>query len=168
MPPVGQPKDYLPDSVEKILELLRNTFGKQFNYFNGDPIAIAESSLPAITVSEPTAQIQEDATGTDEIIETVLIKLVFNKKDDLGASPDTLQTEWKQRHLVKGQDPQSKEWADGTLMKALRENFTIDDTRLSQDIRIEADVNVRPEDVITNEYWVTITTRRLAFVPSRT
>lgn len=159
---------YYKDGVARVIELLKNAFGDQFKaYFNGQPEEIPESYLPCIMVSETTGRIASGATGTDNILETIMIIIALNKKDDIGAGPDVDLTEFKLRKLVKGQDPTTAEYLPNTVMYALRKHITMNDSVLSTSIETDFDVNVRGEDTVTQEGYIIITMERLAIVPSR-
>jgi len=162
---------YYKDGVARILELLKDTFGNQFSYFNGQPEDIAASQLPCIMVSETAGTIESDATGVDRITETVLIIVAMNRKDDIGAGEDTNLTEFKLRKIVKGQYPESHanagQYLPETVMYALRKNITMENAILSSDITTDFDIIQRGEDTFTQEAYVTVTLQRLAAVPSR-
>jgi hypothetical protein len=159
---------YYKDGVARIIELLKDAFGDQFRaYFNGQPEEIAESYLPCIMVSETTGRIASDATGFDAVSETIQIIIALNKKDDIGAPPEQELTEFKLRKLVKGQDPSTREYLPNTVMYALRKHITMNDGILNQSIETDFDVNVRGEDTVTQEAYVTVTLTRLAKVEER-
>lgn len=163
---------YYKDGVARILELLKDTFGDQFRaYYNGNPEEIPASMLPCVIVSETTGVIESGATGTDDILETVIISLVMNKEDDMGSDPEKDLTEFKLRKLVKGQYPQGHakagQYIENTVMYAIRRYITMQDSVLNSRIETDFDVNVRGEDVITQEAYVVVTLERMAYVPSR-
>lgn len=159
---------YYKDGVARVLELMREAFGDDFKaYFNGQPEEIPESALPCVMVSETTGQIASGATGTDDIAETILIILALNKKDDIGADPETDLTEFRLRKMVKGQHPTTKEYLPKTVMYAIRKHITMDDAILGSDINTDFDVNVRGTDTVTQEAYITVTLQRLAIVPDR-
>lgn len=164
----GDQTDYFRDGVTRILDLMRDTFSDRItNYFNGDPEFIGKSYYPCICVSLPQTEITPGATGQDNVAEKVMIKLVFNKLDDANADPNTDLTELKLRRMVQGQDPATGQWLPGTLMYALRTNLTLGNVNLNEDVQIAYDVNLRPDDTITQEAWVTVNTNRKALVPAR-
>lgn len=159
---------YYKDGVARVLELLKDTFGDQFKaYYNGQPEEIPESMLPCIMISETQGKVASGATGTDNILETILIIVALNKKDDIGADPSTDLTEFKLRKFVKGQNPQTGEYLPETVMYALRKHITMHDAVLSTVIDTDFDVNIRGEETVTQEAYVTVTMERLALVPSR-
>lgn len=163
---------YYKDGVARILELLKDTFGDQFKaYFNGQPEEIGDSQLPCIMVSESSGSVESDATGVDLITERILIILSANRKDDIGADPQTQLTEFKLRKWVKGQYPEGHslqgQYLEETVMYAIRKHITMNDAVLSSDIETDFGIIQRGEDTFTQEAYVTVTVKRLAAVPSR-
>lgn len=158
---------YYKDGVARIIELMKDAFGDQYKYFNGQPEEIPESLLPVIMVSETQGNVQSDATGYDRITEVVQIIIAFNKKDDVGAPPEQELTEFKLRKLVKGQHPTTSEYLPETVMYALRKHITMNGAALRTLIETDFDVNIRGEQTVTQEATVTVTIERLAKVPER-
>lgn len=158
---------YLKDGATRVLELMKDTFGSRYiAYFNGDAEP-GESSLPCIMVSSQTATVASGASSTDDIDESVLIILSRNRKDDLGAGPDDELTEFKLRKDVFGQDPNTMQYLEGTVMYALRKHFTLNGAAIENAITIDFAPNVRNAVIPTQEAYVTINLTRLAIVPSR-
>lgn len=153
--------------VERILDVLKANFGDYFKaYYDGDPILIGQSSLPAIAIDMEEEKYDLGPTGFDNNGQQVVIKLIMNKKDDFGADDKTDQTGKKLRILAAGRS------ANGLLLPesvvgALRTDFTLAETLLDQEISIKYGVMPRPEDVITAEAHITIVTRELQEVPNR-
>lgn len=165
--------NYYKDGVARVLELMKDTFGDYFKaYFNGQPENIPESMLPCLMVSETTGRIESGATGTDNIIETIVIILVENKKDDAGSDPEKDLTELRLRRLVKGQYPEGSakvgQYIEKSVMYAIRTYISMSDAVLNSEIETDFDVNIRGENTITQEAYVAITLERMALVPSRT
>lgn len=158
---------YYKDGVARVLELIKDALGDSYTYFNGQPEELQESYLPCVMVSETVGAVESHATGTDLIRENILIIIALNKKDDIGAGPDVDLTEFKLRKLVKGQHPTTGEYLPETVMYAIRKHITMNDAVLSSSIETDFDVNVRGEDTVTQEGYVTVTMERLAIVPSR-
>jgi hypothetical protein len=158
---------YYKDGVARILELLKNALGSNYTYFNGEP-EFTDTYLPCVMVSETTGGIKSHATGTDLITETIVITIALNKKDDILSTDPTIDlTEFKLRKLVKGQHPETGEYLPETVMFALRKHITMQDSILSSSITTDFDENVRGDDTITQEAYVTVTMERLAIIPSR-
>lgn len=164
----GNSANYKQTGADKILGLLRTTFGDKFKtYYNGDPEAIPQSALPAITANITRQRIDNEATGVDIIIEDILVKMILNKKDDFGAAANSDLTEVKLRRMAAGQDATTGQWLEGTLMYTLRTQITLNDTTVGQNIAINYDVNLRPDDVVTMEAWAEISVSRFVQVPQR-
>jgi hypothetical protein len=159
---------YYKDGVARIIELLKDALGDGYTYFNGQPEEIPESLLPCVMVSETVGKVESHATGTDLLTETIMIIIALNKKDDiLGPDPNIDLTEFKLRKLVKGQHPDTGEYLPETVMYALRKHITMSDSILKTDITTDFDENVRGEETVTQEAYVTVRMERLAIVPSR-
>ena len=162
---------YLKDGVERVIELLKNTFGDTFKkYFNAEVLNIPQDMLPCIMVTEEQGTIQSDASGQDKLTETITIMVVLNKKDELGGDEDSNLAGFKVRKLVKGQDPSTSypyEYVTKSVMYALRTHISMDDTVINSSITTEFGPNVRGATLATEEGYVTLTIERLALVPSR-
>ena len=162
---------YLKDGVARVIEILKNTFGDNYNYFDAELLDIPNDYLPCFMVTEEQGTIQTDATGMDKITETITIMLVINKKDELGGDENSNLAGFKVRKLIKGQDPNTSfpyEYIPQSVMYALRTHVSMTDTVINSTITTEFGPNVRGADLATEEGHVTITLERLAAVPSRT
>ncbi len=163
--------DYYKDGVARILNLMRETFGDQFKaYFDDELPNIPEELLPCIMVTETTGTISSGATTTDDITESVKIILSMSAKDDFGGSADSNLTGYKLRKLVKGQDPSTSwpfQYHEKTVMYALRTHVTMDEAVMSSTIDTEFGVNVRGDNLFTQEAHITVVITRHALVPTR-
>lgn len=164
---------YFKDGVARVLELMKDTFGDMFvTYFSGQPAEIPESALPCIMVSEAEGTVVTGATGTDVIQENILIVLALNKKDDIGANGEVADdlTETRLRRLVKGQKPGPggfPEYIEQTVMYALRKHITLGDTVVGNSISTDFSINLRGDNLATQEAYVTLTIERHAGIPQR-
>lgn len=161
---------YVKDGVKRVLDLMRETFGDNYTYFDDELIDIPENSLPCIMVTETSGEIGPDATTTDKITETMDIIIVFNVKDDLGADENTELTGNKIRRMVKGQDPNTNypyEYIPQSVMYALRTNVTLDDAVVSSRVTTSFGPDIRGESLHTMEGRITLTIEREAAVPVR-
>lgn len=158
---------YYSDAVDRILAYLEGGFGAKFHrYYEGDPIYIPQSLMPAICVMKLSGETKPSATGTNDLIEKILIKVVYNKKDDYGSnfSDDKIDfTERKLRRLVSARDPITKEFMNGTIFGILMTNFTLGNEviqmNLTDDYAIDyrpATSNPRGEVMLTQEAYVTV------------
>lgn len=159
---------YYKDANARILELLKDTFKDTFKaYFDGDAEP-GESYLPCVMVSSQTTNVDTEATGTDNLQESIIIIVAFNKKDDLGARPDQQLTEYRLRKIILGQDPDTSQYLPQTFMGVLRTHFTLDDgIVIDNRISIDFAPNIRSTNIPTQEAYITVNINRLAIVPSR-
>lgn len=156
------------DVVARITDLIKATYlGKVNAVYEGDPIVIPDVALPAVIVEKLEGSSTLDATGTDIISEHISVRLVMNKRDDLGASDEVNLTERKLRLWIEGRDPATGYYLPDTLMYLLRTNITLGNEVLDSDIDVRYDVNPRPEDMFTSEGQITLITRTRVIVPNR-
>ena len=75
--------------VDRIIELLKAQQG--FSYFKkfyyGDPYEIPLHDMPCVAVELLRTEINAGPTGMDKVIQTVQIKLIYNKRDDFTTAP---------------------------------------------------------------------------------
>lgn len=161
---------YYTDAVELIHARLRSLLGEKYTYFVGDdPIAIPEASLPSVVIEPLTTVVRSSATMTDDYRETILIKVILNKKDDWGAEADSINLTKRQlSRLVQGRDPTTGYYATNSILGSLRTQLTLGDYALDNDIDIDYNVDLRPDEVITSEAYVTVMLRTRVLVPNRT
>lgn len=162
--------DYYEDGVQRVLRLMKDTFGDYFKgYFNGELLNLTEEYLPCIMVTSPGAQVVSGPTTADDITETVIIVVVLNVKDDIGATTDTELTDYRVRKLVMGQDPANAQYLPNTVVFALRKHLTMNSDTLESSINAEFTPNARgsASDIATQEGYVTVTIKRRIYVPSR-
>lgn len=164
--------DYFEDGVDRILRLMKDTFGPQFKqYYNGEIINPPASLLPCIMVTETKSDINTDATGFDVIQEEIIIIVVLNLNDYTGGSSETVLADYALRKLVQAQDPTTKQYIAESVLGAIRTHFTMDSDTLYNSCQIDFTPSQRgtAADVInTQEAYITITMQRLVPVPSRT
>lgn len=158
---------YYDDAAKLIMTRVRGILGEDYSYYDGDPILIPEANLPAVVVEPLTMQINASATMTDDFFETILIKVILNKKTDYGADGQTDMTKKKLRRLIAGRDPETGYYTTNSLVGSLRTQITLGDYALQNDMEVQFDVDVRPEDVITSEAYITCTLRTRVIVPNR-
>lgn len=161
---------YFIDAVAKILELLKLNFGEEFkSFYNGDPLLIGESSLPAISVSKISGTNTLGPTGFDEVTEVIMIKLITNKKEDYGASDDVDLTDNKIRNWMEGLDQITGLYVDQCVMSIVRTNITISQTVLDHDEEVAYGVVPRDQksDFWTSEAHLKLTLRRYIQIPGR-
>lgn len=162
-----------PDAVFRIRQLLRQTFGEDFKgYYDGDPDPIGKSLLPCISVTETDTSFDVSATETDENVHTILIKIMFNKKDDYGAAfsdKDVDLTSRKLRMIVQGRDPATGNYLPNTILGILRPNFTLGNFGVGNQGKVAYGVNEREEvdGVATAEAHIMLTITEKQVIPTR-
>lgn len=166
------PTNYFEDGVDRVLRLMRDTFGSKFKrYFNGEALNPAPSMLPCIMVTETKSRINTDATGLDIAQEEIIIIVVLNMKDYAKISDDTVLPDYELRRIVQGQDPITKQYMPQTVLGAIRTHFTMDQDTLYNAADVDFTPGIRGNKEATINTWeayVTITMQRLIPVPSRT
>lgn len=164
----------------RILELLRENAGNVFHaYFDGEPVLLANSLLPAIIVDLQRSEPLVAATRQDKWRHTITIKVAVDKMDDAdmgqadGAdkiipvpSVNTL------RSLVFGRDSTTSNYLDTSLIGILRRNMTMQGAVIDQNITAEYGVNERPGfdnvNVVTSEVHLTLSVTETLNVTDRT
>ena len=111
-----------------------------------------------------------DMTGTDTMTETIIISLIYSEKPDFNNPISQYQntTLRKIQNLVQARDPVTLEWKAGTIMEAIRTNFTLDDSVLTNKPVINYNLSPIPEAPTILEASITMTVESLIPVPSRT
>lgn len=170
---------YYSDATDRILAYLEGGLGKGIikRYFEGDPLHIPASLMPAICVMKLSGDTKVSATGTNDLIEKLLIKVVFPKKDDYGSnfSDDKVDfTERKLRRLVSARDPVTGKFLNGSIFGILMSNITLGDVVLSMDLADDYALDYRPagpdpagELMMTSEAYITVDLRMRVIVTPR-
>jgi hypothetical protein len=159
-----------PDSLARIQTLVRDTFEDIFlAYYEDDPIIIPKNNFPCIITEKVAGNVSQKGarTGSDLISEKIMIRLVMDKRDDIGKSDDYDMTKRRLRRLVEARDPTTGYFQPDTLMYVLRTNISLGSTIIDQDIDINYDLQPRPERQVTAEAIITIVTRQQVTIPNR-
>ncbi|AZZ51429.1 hypothetical protein C1I64_04810 [Rathayibacter festucae DSM 15932] len=146
----------------RVLNLMERTFGSTFKkYFDDDPGAIATFDLPCVVVTELSDVTEGAAFGQDDVTESIMIKLVFNKRD--GYANDKVEevvfNQREIRKLVGARDPLTGRFLDRTVKGAIRQYVTEGVTSVSDAMNTEYGVAPRSNGVTTLEAHVTFTLR---------
>jgi hypothetical protein len=156
-------------ATQRIIRLLKDLYptGPFKAIYDGDPILIAESNLPAIAVEFQGNRNSSGPTGTDRVeAETIVIKVILNEKDDWGASEDQDLTQKRIREYVEGRDANGY-YLPQSIKGALRTKLSLEGAALDADMQFELGSLPRPNDVITAEGHLTITVSYLVGIPNR-
>lgn len=158
---------YFSDAVDRILAYLEGGLGNNFHrYFEGDPIHIPASLMPCICVMKLSGETKVSATGTNDLNEKLLIKVVYNKKDDYGSNfiDDKVDfTERKLRRLVSGRDPNTAAFLPGSIFGILMTNITLGNVVIRMELADDYGIDYRPETpdpkgeyLLTSEAYITV------------
>ena len=78
-----QTGQYEDPILEKVLDLIDHNNQDVKGFFQGDPLLIPRSSLPAIIASKDTTNIADVSSGEDEHIMGVVLTLVVDVRDTI-------------------------------------------------------------------------------------
>jgi hypothetical protein len=164
------PTSYGKTLVDTIIELLKAEQG--FNHFKrfyyGDPYDIPISYMPCVVVELQKTNIDFGPTGMDNIIQTVQIKLIYNKRDDYGSTSTSEVTGVRTLEaFAQGTDPTSLEYEQHTVLGVLRKYVTIENTATDQTVDIQYGIVPR-KDGPTAECHITFVVEGLQIVSGRT
>lgn len=152
--------------VDKIIKYLKDNCDKRIkSYYFGDPLTLPVSNLPAIIVSKRTTNISQGATGLDEADKIYSVKLVFNKKDEIGKNPSEVAIQRTMADIIEGTD-ESGNFTAQSIMGVLRSYFTLGNTINDQLIGIEYFLTERG-DLITEEAEIIINIKDFVNVTNR-
>ncbi|SDP33123.1 hypothetical protein SAMN04487914_10883 [Arthrobacter sp. ok909] len=157
-------------ATQRIARFLKDLYanGPFKAFYDGDPILIAESNLPAIAVQFQGNRNTSGPTGTDRVeAETIVIKVILNEKEDWGAAEDQDLTQKRIREYVEGRDPATGYYLPESIKGALRTKLSLEGAALDADMQFELGSLPRPNDVITAEGHLTITVSYLVGIPNR-
>ncbi|WIE74485.1 hypothetical protein [Curtobacterium sp. MCSS17_007] len=146
------------DRVTKVIDLLRDRFGEYFKrYFDDDPGDIAAFDLPCVIVSENQDVTSQGSMSQDDIEEQILIKVVFDKKDDYRNDKEVLDapTQRKLRAIVGRRDETTGHYMDQTVKGAIRDFGRLDQNEIADDMTTEYGIQPRDSGLMTIEAHVT-------------
>lgn len=146
--------------LDRILRFLKDLYsnGPFKAFFDGDPLDIPTSKLPAICVVKAQDTTGVGPTGRDRIIEEITIKVVLNKRDDFKTNPvDIDLTEKRIRDLVEARDKTTGQYLPQSIKGALRTKLTMENIALNQTMTFELGIVPRTEKLLTSEGHLTIT-----------
>lgn len=157
----------MQDIIDKIIEKLKLSFGDEIKqYYQGDPIAVPAANLPCIYVEGDGTDISAGATGTDELVHTVGIGIIIDKRGEINRNADENVSHRRLIELTQKRDT-SGNFASNSIIGILRTNFTLSNTINDQTLRTEYGIRERGE-IITAEARITARISELVVVPSRT
>lgn len=151
-------------------------------YFDGEPVLIGQSHLPALIVEWETSTPLVAPTRHDKWQHNILIKVLVNKMDDAGM-PDVagqsariieVPTKKRLERFIFARDATTGQYIDNCIMGVLRRNFTLNGKISDQIInQIQFGNSQRPQlgdgdTIVTSEAHLRLAGRELIQVPDRT
>jgi hypothetical protein len=157
------------NTATALLNLLKAKYkdGTVKSFYEGDPIQIPDAAYPAIIVEKISARVGVDASGMDKMIENLVIKIVMNKKEDLGQDDTVDMTERKLREFVEGRDDNGL-YASNTILNLIRTMLTLEGRVVNNDTNISYDVIPLGGGRARSEADITVTLTERILVPNRT
>lgn len=150
------------DTVPRIIEILKDVFkgGPFKEFYDGDPELIPDFNLPCICVSKLGDSTDIETSASDQVVEQVIIKVVYDKRDDWTADVDPLDmTEKKIRDIIGKIDETTGHYETTTIKSALREHLDEQNMVLDDEMTVALGINPRSAELLTAEGHVTITVK---------
>lgn len=147
------------DGAQRLKNVVEAQCGSLFKaYFIGVPDAIPEAAMPCVIFYKVAGKISlSQRTGTDDLVEQVMIHILLNGKDGFG-TPDDDDTVMRQLFTtVEGRDPQNGNYLPTSIMYAIRQNLTLSGTVYNHDEEMNYSVTSRPEQPNIVEAIITAT-----------
>ena len=153
---------------EIVLNLLKDAFGDQFRLYRvGDPIQPGQSQLPAIFVTETQLKVNQGATGMDELVHSLEIQIVFNKKDELGNPNEGNTLDTIIDNCIFGVDEDTGEYLPNSILGLIRKNITLGGLSFDTQVEVRKGIVPRPQEMLTAEGQVDITVSEFQVVNNR-
>lgn len=155
------------DLIKKVISLLEDNVNPQIKrpFYDGDPVIIPVSSLPVIAVEMSGSEIDEGPTGYDSHKDTIIIKVIVDKRVDFNKMANEVVAQKTLRDYVKGVDDDDNLKAD-SVVGVLRKYLTLDKKVLDQLLTIEYSV-VKREEITTEEAWITLSSESIMRINNR-
>jgi len=157
------------DVVQRIIKLLEDHVHPDLKrpFYDGDPIAIPASKLPTISVEMTDCDIDEAATGHDSHLDTIMIKVIVDKRVDFDKKEGEVVAQKTLRDYIKGVGSDGK-LKSNSVVGVLRNNLTLSSAVLDQLMQVNISVVRRGDDTITEEAWISLTTESIVDMSERT
>lgn len=166
----------------RILETLEAELGDMFNvYFDGEPVLIGLSHLPALIVDVESSSPLQGPTGHDRWLHSIVLKVCVNKMDDAALGDMTgeanriidVPTKQRLQKMIFAKDSTTRQYITNSVMGVLRRNFTMDGTISDQKVTVEYGNSQRPGfsdggTVVTSEAHLRFDAREQIPVANRT
>lgn len=164
----NQDSAFAQDSVSRIIESLSQVFGNYTFYDAWPNVWPPKDAWPLMVVQLLNAKPVVGPTQTDEFPEVVEVTIMINQADAAGSAKVRTTRRREIQRIVQGQDPETLQYKDGTVMKVLRTLLTLDQYIINSDCSIKYDIDP-PKDLPTMVAAViTLSMWRRVYVPGRT
>lgn len=133
-------------TTDLIKEALENGLPKGLikSFWDGDPIAIPQSALPAIIIETRDADFDNFSTMQVSNLEEVVIKVLVNKKDDKGKASEQVLGHRTLKELVEGRDESDRKYLHpNSICSILFTNFSLTNNAYNQTITRRYGISVR-------------------------
>lgn len=154
--------------IKEIKDLLEDNAHPELKrpFYLGDPLHIPASQLPTIAVDIVSGESPQGPTGHDEQSERLVIKVLVDKRQDLGNGGNKVVATEELVKYVEELDESNGQYQGNTVLGVLRKNLTLENTVINQEMSWEYGVAER-EDILTAECWITISITKIIQVPNR-
>lgn len=165
-----EPIQFQKTLVDTIKGLLVDNLPQGFftTFFYGDPLDIPSSLMPCVAIERQHSKISTGPTGMDKVTTTIIIHLMYNKKEDFGKTTDEVLGARRLEEYAEARNESTGQFDDLSVMGILRKNFTMGNVTLDQDVDINYGVVPRPGNELTAECQITVSFIQLIAVPVRT
>ncbi|MFD4554410.1 hypothetical protein ACFWP5_08780 [Streptomyces sp. NPDC058469] len=156
------------EPTARILRFFKDLYpdGPFKSFYDGDPDVIPEVNYPALIVEKQGDVTESGPTGTDEVTEEILVKVVLDKRDDWGANDNADLTQRRIRQLVEARDDTGA-YLPQSIKGALRTQLSMEGAAINNTMRFEIGSMPRQNDVISAEGHLTITVTYFVAVANR-
>lgn len=173
---------YYTPLPRRILETIKGVMGDVGSggfatYWDGDPVIMQDSWLPALIVDWESIAPLAAPTGHDRNQNTIVIKVVLNKMDDAGINDvqgggTVMETPTKKRleQFILARDGVTKQYLPKTVLGVIRKNFTMAGGEISQEPTVQFGNSQRPggdDTIVTSEAHISVAARELIQVTGR-
>jgi len=157
-------------TTDKIIELLTDYYEKDYTIFNGDPVFIPTSMLPALIVVKTGGSTEDGPTGADAVTEDISIRAVYNMNEYMGGSmteniPHNKIVDMFEARTATG------EYEASAIMGILRRNYTLGNSIVGQKFTVQYELllenRTTKAGTVTLEGHLNFSTRQLVAVPVR-
>ena len=163
-----------------ILNKLRANLGDSnfATYWDGDPVMIGKSQMPALIVDWEDAQPLQAPTRHDKWQQQITVKVVLNKMDDVNTSEAggkgiliEVPTKKRLERFIFARDKTTREYLPDTVLGVLRKEFSMGGKTSDQVARVQFGISERPGDnaniMVTAEAHVILNATELIAVTGR-